>query len=83
MLYHTLVIFEAEATSPVFLNLNQFFLLFHKYSAFKYLHNHHSVTFLEKQEVDDIMMGLPYLPIKKKVIKLLLFSSCMSNAKRN
>ena len=80
MLYHTLVIFEAEATSPVFLNLNQFFLLFHKYSAFKYLHNHHSVTFWEKQEVDDVMMGLP---LSNEVIKLLLFSSCMSNAKRN
>ena len=66
MLYHTLVIFEAEATSPVFLNLNQFFLLFHKYSAFKYLHNHHSVTFWEKQEVDDVMMGVPLSAYQKK-----------------
>ena len=35
------------------------------------------MTFSEKQEVDDVMMGLS---LANEVIKLLLFSCCMSNA---
>ena len=66
MLYHTLVIFEAEATSPVFPKFKSISFLFHKNSAFKYLHNHHSVTFSEKQEVDDVMMGVPLSAYQKK-----------------
>ena len=43
--------------------------------------NHLNVTFSEKQEVDNVMMGLSLS--NDEVIKRLLFSCCMSNTRHN